>query len=90
MAVSPETGASAAARAPAPPTPAMRQYQAYWRDLWKQASELHGRGVTAEDAARMVDLTMHKADFPSIQGPGVDVRAMLRMYDVMEGRELPQ
>ena len=69
---------------------AMRHYQAYWRDLWKQASELHGRGVTAADAARIVDLTMHQADFPSIQGPGVDVRAMLRMYDVMEGRELPQ
>jgi hypothetical protein len=29
-------------------------------------------------------------DFPSIQGPGVDVRAMLRIYDVMDGKLTPQ
>ena len=68
----------------------LRQYQAYWRDLWNQAVSLRKQGVAAEDAARRVDMSAHKASFPQIQGPGVDVRAMLRMYDVMDGREMPQ
>lgn len=68
----------------------LRQYQAYWRDLWTQAVALRKQGLSAEDAARRVDMSAHKGSFPQIQGPGVDVRAMLRMYDVMDGRELPQ
>jgi glyoxylase-like metal-dependent hydrolase (beta-lactamase superfamily II) len=68
----------------------LRQYQAYWRDLWGQAVAMRKRGVTAEEAATRVDLTGHKGSFPQIQRPGVDVRAMLRMYDVMDGREVPR
>jgi glyoxylase-like metal-dependent hydrolase (beta-lactamase superfamily II) len=68
----------------------LRHYQSYWRDLWKQAGDLRSRGRSAEDAAKEVDLTAHKSDFPSIQGPGVDPRAMLRIYDVMAGRLAPQ
>jgi len=68
----------------------LRRYQSYLRDLWKQAGELKQQGLTAEDAATKIDLTSHKADFPTIQGPGVDVRAMTRIYDVLDGRLLPR
>jgi cyclase len=68
----------------------IRNLQAYWRDLWTKAQALKTQGVSAEDAARRVDMTNHKGAFPSIQSPGVDVRAMIRMYDVMDGRELPR
>ena len=63
----------------------LRHYQAYWRDLWQKAGELRARGVAPEEAARTIDLAAHKGNFPSIQGPGVDVRAMQRMYELMAG-----
>jgi hypothetical protein len=28
-------------------------------------------------------MTAHKANFPQIQGPGIDVRSVQRMYQVM-------
>ena len=68
----------------------IRGLQAYWRDLWSQAAALKKQGVTAEEAATRVDLTAHKAVFPTLVKPGVDVRAMVRMYDVMDGRLLPR
>ena len=37
-----------------------------------------------EEAARRVDMSAHKANYPNIQSPGVDVRAVIRMYEVME------
>ncbi len=68
----------------------VRQYQAYLRDLWTKAGELKKQGVAAEAAAKQIDLTAHKGNFPTIQAPGVDVRAMVRMYDVMDGRLAPR
>jgi glyoxylase-like metal-dependent hydrolase (beta-lactamase superfamily II) len=68
----------------------IRNMQAYWRDLWTKAQALKKQGVSAEDAAKRVDMTNLKAMFPSLQNPGVDVRAMIRMYDVMDGRQLPR
>jgi cyclase len=68
----------------------VRNYQAYLRDLWTQAGELKKQGVAAEEAAKRVDLTAHKGNFPNIQAPGVDVRAMVRIYDVIDGRLAPR
>jgi cyclase len=68
----------------------LRRYQSYLRDLWKLAGEMKKQGVPAEDAAKRIDLTAHKTDFPTIQGPGVDVRAVTRIYDVLDGRMLPR
>jgi glyoxylase-like metal-dependent hydrolase (beta-lactamase superfamily II) len=68
----------------------LRKYQSYLRDLWKQAGELKKQGLSSDDAAKKIDLTSHKADFPNIQGPGVDPRAMLRIYDVIDGRLMPR
>jgi glyoxylase-like metal-dependent hydrolase (beta-lactamase superfamily II) len=68
----------------------VRHYQAYLRDLWTRAGQLKQQGVPAEEAAKRVDLTSHKGNFPTIQGPGVDARAMVRIYDLMDGRTAPR
>ena len=68
----------------------IRKYQSYLRDLWKQSGDLKKRGLTSDEAAKTVDLTSHKADFRNLTAPGVDPRAMLRMYDVMDGRMAPR
>jgi cyclase len=68
----------------------IRKYQSYLRDLWKQAGDLKKQGLSSDDAAKRIDLTSHKDDFPNLTAPGVDPRAMLRMYDVMDGRLTPR
>lgn len=59
-------------------------FQAYLRDIWSQVGRLKQEGLSAEDAARRVDMSAHKVNYPSIQAPGVDVRAVARIYEVME------
>ena len=61
-------------------------FQAYLRDLWKQANGLHDHRVAAADAAKQVDLTSHKTHYASINGPGVNPAAMARIYEVIEKR----
>jgi glyoxylase-like metal-dependent hydrolase (beta-lactamase superfamily II) len=61
-------------------------FQAYLRDLWKQSTALHDRGVPAADAAKQVDLTAHKGHYPAIAGPGVNPAYMARIYEVLEKR----
>ena len=68
----------------------IRKYQSYLRDLWTRAGDLKKQGLTPDDAAKKIDMTSHKADFPNLTAPGVDPRAMLRMYDVMDGRLAPR
>jgi glyoxylase-like metal-dependent hydrolase (beta-lactamase superfamily II) len=65
-------------------------FQAYLRDFWKQATDLHAKGVTAEEAAKRIDLTAHKGRFPTIQGPGADLRAVQRIYDLRSGIDDPR
>ena len=61
-------------------------YQSYLQDLTAQAAKLKGQGVSADDAARRIDLTSHAKDFPAIQGPGVDIRGARRVYAWMDER----
>jgi len=61
-------------------------FQAYLRDLWKQGTALHDANVPAADAAKRIDMTAHKAHYPAITAPGVNLPAVLRMYEVMDGR----
>lgn len=61
-------------------------FQAYLRDLWRQSTALHDRGMSAADAAKQVDLTAHKAHYPTITGPGVNPAYMARIYEVIENR----
>jgi glyoxylase-like metal-dependent hydrolase (beta-lactamase superfamily II) len=61
-------------------------FQAYLRDLWSQSRMLHDRGVPAAEAAKQVDLTSHRAHYPTITGPGVNPAYMTRIYQVIENR----
>jgi glyoxylase-like metal-dependent hydrolase (beta-lactamase superfamily II) len=59
-------------------------FQAYLRDVWTQVSRFKQQGVSAEDAAKQADLTKHKEHFPGIQGPGVPLIAVTRIYELLE------
>jgi glyoxylase-like metal-dependent hydrolase (beta-lactamase superfamily II) len=66
---------------------AIDQFQAYLRDLLRQVTALKAQGLSKEEAATRVDMTSHKEAYPNIAGPGVDVRAVDRMYDLLDGRD---
>ncbi len=55
-------------------------FQEYLTDFVKQGAELKRQGVSAEEAARRIDLTAHAREFPQITGPGADLRGMRRLY----------
>lgn len=60
-------------------------FQAYLKDAWAQAQRLKSEGLSADDAAKRIDLTSHKVNWPSISGPGLDALAVRRMYERMDG-----
>jgi glyoxylase-like metal-dependent hydrolase (beta-lactamase superfamily II) len=61
-------------------------FQSYLTDLTTQAGKLKTQGVSADDAAKRVDLTSHAKDFPQITGPGADIRGMRRVYAWIDER----
>ena len=61
-------------------------YQSYLKDLMTQVATLRKQGLSADQAAQKVDLTSHKADFPTIHGPGAEVRGVRRLYEYMDER----
>ena len=62
-------------------------FQSYLTDVTAQVEKLRKQGLTAEEAARRVDLTSHAKAFPQIQGPGADLRGVRRLYAWLEERE---
>ena len=60
------------------------EFQSYLRDLLAQTKKLRAQGVSADDAAKRVDLTAHAKAFPDIQGPGAEVRGVRRVYAWMD------
>ena len=60
-------------------------FQDYMRDVWTEVSRLKQQGVSAEDAARRADLTKHSAHLP-INGPGVPLIGVQRIYDLIDQR----
>ena len=59
-------------------------FQAYLRDVWTEVSRLKQQGVSAEEASKRADLTKHKEHFPNIQGPGVPLIGVTRIYDLIK------
>jgi cyclase len=59
-------------------------FQSYLTDVTSQVAALRKQGVSAEDAAKRVDLTSHQKDFPQITGPGADLRGVRRIYAWMD------
>ena len=61
-------------------------WQAYLRDFWTQARQMHDAGVGAEDAARRIDLRPHAGHYPALTQAGVNVNGVLRAYELIEGK----
>jgi len=61
-------------------------FQDYLRDVWAEVGRLKREGVSAEDAAKRADMTKHAAHFP-IQGPGVPLIAVQRIYALLDARQ---
>ena len=59
-------------------------FQSYLKDVTAQVATLRKQGVTADEAAKRVDLTSHKKDFPDIQSAGADLRGVRRIYQWMD------
>jgi glyoxylase-like metal-dependent hydrolase (beta-lactamase superfamily II) len=55
-------------------------YQSYLTDVMAQVAKLRAQGVSADDAAKRVDLRSHAKDFPDIEGVGAEVRGIRRLY----------
>jgi hypothetical protein len=55
--------------------------------LMAQADRLRKQGVPADKAARRVDLTSHRTDFPEIRQPGAEARGIRRLYEYLADRE---
>ena len=64
----------------------LEHWQAYLSDFWAQAQQFYKAGVTAEDAARRVDLRSHAAHYPLIRSLGImPNHGMLRAYELLDG-----
>ena len=59
-------------------------FQGYLRDLWSNTEALKRQGLSAEQAAEQIDMTAHSQNFPQIRGPGADVRAIRRIYQLLD------
>ena len=55
-------------------------FQSYLKDLIAKGTALKKQGVSADDAAKRIDMTSHAKDFAQIMGPGADPRGMRRLY----------
>ena len=58
-------------------------FQAYLTDLWQKTAAMHGRGVDAEQAAAQLDMSNHSDNYPQLRRPGVDPRAVRRIYELL-------
>jgi cyclase len=61
-------------------------FQDYLTDVIAQVKKFREQGLTPEETAKKVDMTSHSKDFPQIQGPGIDVIGVKRIYDWMDSR----
>jgi hypothetical protein len=62
-------------------------FQSYLKDVTAQVSDLRKQGVMPEEAAKRVDLTAHKTDFPDIQTAGADLRGVRRIYQWLDDKK---
>ncbi|HEX9736391.1 MAG TPA: hypothetical protein VGG06_30880 [Thermoanaerobaculia bacterium] len=46
---------------------------------------VHAAGVSAQEAAKKIDLTAHAEHFPEISSPGVSAHAVARIYELLDG-----
>ena len=61
-------------------------FQDYLRDLWIKSDELYRLGIEWHDAAEQIDMTNHARNYFQIRGPGVDPRAIRRIFELLNAR----
>lgn len=61
-------------------------FQAYLEDLWPKVARLKDQGVSADEAAELVDMTNHSGNYPQLRGPGADPRAVRRIYQLLDAQ----
>lgn len=59
-------------------------FQAYITDLWQKSAALKAQGLSAEETAERVDMSNHGSHYRQIRGPGADVRAIRRIYALLD------
>jgi cyclase len=59
-------------------------FQSYLTDILAQTAKLKAQGVSADDAAKRVDLRSHAKDFPDIEDVGAEFRGVRRIYAWMD------
>jgi cyclase len=62
-------------------------FQAYLRDVITQTTALKKQGLSADDAAKKVDLTKHSGEFATIRAVGIDPAAVRRIYQLADHPE---
>ena len=63
------------------------QFQAYLKDLWDKTIAMREKGAAPEEVAVKIDLTAHRKNYPEITAPGVDPRAVRRIYQLLKNSE---
>lgn len=61
-------------------------FQIYLRDLWSKTALMHSQGITWEHAAGQIDMSNHQDNYLQLRGPGVDPRAIRRIYQLLDQR----
>lgn len=62
-------------------------FQGYLTELWPKLVDMHGRGVSEEEAARLIDMSDHSENYGSISGPGVSLHTVQRAFGILNGEE---
>ena len=62
----------------------VQRLQLYLIDLWHQAVRLHAAGISAGEAAGLVDLTKHAEHYPQIEGPGAPRHTIDRIWELLD------
>jgi len=61
-------------------------FQEYLRDLWDKSNDMHRSGIDWQEAAKQIDMTNHARNYFQIRGPGVDPRAIRRIFELLDNR----
>jgi glyoxylase-like metal-dependent hydrolase (beta-lactamase superfamily II) len=58
--------------------------QAYQRDLWSKISTMREQGLSIAQIAEQVDMTNHRGNFQTINGPGTQIGNVERAFERMD------
>jgi cyclase len=65
-------------------------FQAYLREVIRQANAFRKQGLSADDAAPKIDVTKFSGEFPGIRGVGIDPAGVRRIYQLTDHPEPAQ